>query len=227
MTGLAVGSGRFTTIRPARPVTFRLGLDLDNCAAQYERGLADHAEALLGRSMPPLTAWDGWEGWGLGRDEFFRLHDDAVDNGLFARLAAVPGVTDAMWALSDHGVAIAIVTSRLTRGGSHKRILDDTSAWLDEVADPTARDGRAGIPYVELHVTGDKASVACDLYIDDAPHNIDAIRAVHGRDSAIVFDRPYNRHLDGPRINRWGPEAVGMVLAAKARKEALIASPPA
>lgn len=218
------GSGRFRTIKPARPVTFRLGLDLDNCAGQYERGLAEHAATRLGRTMPPLTDWDGWSDWGLTREEFFDLHHDAVEHGLFARLEAVPGVTDAMWELSDNGVAIAIITSRLTRGGSHKRILDDTSAWLDDVSDPTARDTRTGIPYVELHLTADKAAVTCDRYVDDSPANIHAIRAAHGDASSIVFDQRYNRHVPGPRIDRWDARAVDMILAAKAAKESLTAS---
>ena len=59
-------------------------------------------------------------------------------------------------------------------------------AWLDQ----------HGIPYRDLCFLGDKPEVEADAYVDDAPHNVEALRAA-GND-VIVFDQPYNGHVDGP-----------------------------
>ena len=48
-----------------------------------------------------------------------------------------------------------------------------------------------------------------DAYIEDGPHNIEAFQR-DGRD-VIIFDQPYNRHLEGPRAASWA-EIEGMVL---------------
>ncbi len=43
--------------------------------------------------------------------------------------------------------------------------------------------------------------MGADAYIDDGPHNIEGLRAA-GR-TAIVFEQPYNRDLDGLRARNW------------------------
>jgi len=48
---------------------------------------------------------------------------------------------------------------------------------------------------------GAKTDVGADAYIDDGPHNIESLRAA-GR-TAIVFEQPYNRDLDGLRARNW------------------------
>ena len=48
-----------------------------------------------------------------------------------------------------------------------------------------------------------------DAYIDDAPHNITALRQLGN--TVIVFDQPYNRHItEGPRATDW-TEVEGIV----------------
>jgi 5'(3')-deoxyribonucleotidase len=81
----------------------------------------------------------------------------------------------------------------------------DTVAWLDAVS----------IPYRDLCFLGTKPQVEADCYVDDAPHNVRALRAIGAQ--VIVFDRPYNRDLDGPRATNW-PEVeqlVGEQMAAE------------
>jgi hypothetical protein len=48
---------------------------------------------------------------------------------------------------------------------------------------------------------GDKPEVGADLYIDDGPHNVEALREVGNR--VIIFDAPYNQHLGGTRARTW------------------------
>ena len=61
--------------------------------------------------------------------------------------------------------------------------MGDTAAWLDQHK----------IPYRDLCFLGAKPEVQADAYIDDAPHNIEALRGLGN--TVIVFEQPYNRSL--------------------------------
>jgi 5'(3')-deoxyribonucleotidase len=67
----------------------------------------------------------------------------------------------------------------------------DTVQWLDS----------EGIPYRDLCFLGNKPQVEADAYVDDAPHNIEALLA--GGNEVIVFDQPYTRHVEGVRATTW------------------------
>ena len=93
--------------------------------------------------------------------------------------------------LSDAGVWIRIITHRLYVNWSHATAISDTVEWLDRVR----------IPYRDICFMGDKPEVGADLYIDDGPHNIEALRDTGNR--VIIFDTPYNRHVAGTRARTW------------------------
>ena len=71
------------------------------------------------------------------------------------------------------------------------------------------------IPYRDLCFLGAKPQVEADAYIDDAPHNIEQLRAAGN--TVITFDQPYNRSLSGgPRARSWaGVEEIVTSLAAE------------
>jgi 5'(3')-deoxyribonucleotidase len=106
-------------------------------------------------------------------------------------MPVVEGAADALWRLSDAGVWIRIITHRLYNNWGHAVAVGDTVAWLDAV----------GIPYRDLCFLGAKPQVEADCYIDDAPHNVHALRESGAH--VIVFDRPYNHGIDGPRAATW------------------------
>ena len=194
---------------------FVLGVDLDGVCG-------DHAEAFRRvvaseRGIDPgdlceQRTWDFTE-WDMDREEFERLHRLAVlDHRMFRTMPVVPGAAATLWRLSDAGVWIRIVTHRLYTNWGHATAVADTVAWLDE----------AGIPYRDLCFLGDKPQIEADVYLDDAPHNIAALRATGAE--AIVFSQPYNEHVDGPRANGWS-EVEDLVLAAMVRR-GLVVQPP-
>jgi 5'-nucleotidase len=111
---------------------------------------------------------------------------------MFRDMPVLDGVSDALWRLSDAGVWIRLITHRLYANWGHAVAVADTVAWLDD----------AGIPYRDLCFLGQKPQVEADCYIDDAPHNIESLRAAGN--PVIVYDQPYNRSLDGPRARDWG-----------------------
>jgi len=186
---------------------FVLGLDLDGVCSDYEGGFRDHCVSLTGKpasEFGPQTHWSfQTSGWVETEREFYDLHARAVGRGLFADMAAIDGVSKHLWALSDADVHIRIITHRLCINGSHGRAASDTVAWLE----------KHNIPYRDLCFVADKSKVGADVYIDDAPHNVAALRAAGGY--TIVFDTLYNRDVDGPRAHSWA-EVAELVLARKA-----------
>jgi 5'-nucleotidase len=185
---------------------FILGVDLDGVCGDYSNALRQVVAAEKGLdlgTLPVQASWDFLE-WDLGPGEFLELHRKAVlEHRIFRSMPPVAGAADALWRMSDAGIWIRIITHRLYGNWGHAVAVGDTVAWLDSV----------GIPYRDLCFLGAKPQVEADCYIDDAPHNVDALRASGAY--VIVFDQLYNRDLDGPRAADWteAEELVGARVA--------------
>ncbi len=188
--------------------SFVFGVDLDGVCADYTTGFRDIVAEVKGVSIDDLPlerSWDFRE-WGLTPDDFNELHNYAVsERRMMASLPAFEGCADALWRLSDAGVWIRIITHRLYVNWGHAAAVGDTVSWLD--------DNR--IPYRDICFLGAKPQVEADVYIDDAPHNVEALRATGN--PVIVFDQPYNTDLDGYRAHTWTEveELVMELVAAK------------
>lgn len=173
---------------------FVLGVDLDGVCADHAaafREVVARERGIDPASLPPQATWD-FADWGLTDEEFEALHRRAVlEQRIFRTMPAVAGCADALWRLSDAGVWIRVITHRLYANWGHAIAVGDTVAWLDA----------QGIPFRDLCFLGQKPEVEADAYIDDAPHNVQALRAAGN--PVIVFDQPYNADLDGPRARSW------------------------
>jgi hypothetical protein len=179
---------------------FVLGVDLDGVVADYENGFREFIakkKNIEPSSIPSATNWSfSQSGWPIADErEYLELHREAVaKERLYANLKPISGASEALWALSDAGIRIRIVTHRLVINFSHAPAVTDTVSFLDQ----------HNIPYRDLTFVKDKADVGTDLLIDDAPHNIINLRAAKGEESAMVFDQPYNRDIAGLRAHSWG-----------------------
>lgn len=175
--------------------TFVLGVDLDGVCADYTTAFAAVVAEAKGCAVEDLPAGRSWdfEEWGLDAlGGFEALHRAAVlEQRIFRDMPVIEGCAAALWRLSDAGVWIRIITHRLVVHWGHQVAVGDTVAWLDA----------NGVPYRDLCFLGRKPEVEADLYIDDAPHNVTALRAA-GND-VVVFDQPYNQAVDGPRAATW------------------------
>jgi 5'(3')-deoxyribonucleotidase len=185
---------------------FVLGVDLDAVCADYNAAFRQVAATEMRLPIESLTtevSWDFGE-WGLDREGFLALHRTAVqEHRMFREMPAIDGASESLWRLSDAGVWIRVITHRLVTNWGHALIVSDTVEWLD-----TRR-----IPYRDLCFLGRKPEVQADAYVEDAPHNVEALRA--GGNTVIVFDQPYNRHLDGLRASTWSEvEAIVAELVA-------------
>ncbi len=172
-----------------------LGVDLDGVCGDYEdafRQVVARRRGLDPDQLQPQTTMDAYTEWGLTFEELQHLHRLAVvEDRIFRTMTPLDGVSEALWRLSDRGVWIRIITARLLFSGIHETSAADTAAWLDANA----------IPYRDLCFINTKPDVGADLYVDDSPGNVIALREA-GR-ATIVFDQPYNRHLPGPRATTW------------------------
>ncbi|MBA3606552.1 MAG: hypothetical protein H0W46_11410 [Acidimicrobiia bacterium] len=177
-------------------------VDLDGVVADHTGRFREIMAEIRGVEPETMTlerSWDFTE-WGFQPDEYSTYHRIAVmDHDMFRTMALVEGAADGLWRLSDAGIWIRIITHRLYVNWGHEKAVGDTAAWLDEHR----------IPYRDLCFLGAKPEVDADAYIDDAPHNIEQLRAL-GK-TVITFDQSYNRHLtDGLRAASW-PEAEAIV----------------
>lgn len=176
-----------------------LGCDLDGVVGNYEsifREYVSKDKNVEVTTIGPQTSWDFTEsGWPISsRDEFIELHKKAVvEEHMFANMPVMENASEVLWRLSKKGVHIIVVTHRLMIPGfGHNKVtIADTIEWLD----------KNNIPYRDICFIADKPRFQADLYIDDAEHNIVAMR--EAGIPAVVFDQKYNQKLSGPRVHNW------------------------
>ncbi|MBD3778731.1 hypothetical protein [Cellulomonas sp. ES6] len=173
-----------------------LGLDIDGVCADYTSAFREFCSARMNlpeSSFPEPTAYNlvaaGWPFSSV--DEYLKYHREAVEDGLYARVPAYAGVSEALWSLSSADVHVRIVSHRLFLSGLHRVIVRDTADWLE----------RQDIPYMSLCMTGLKDSIEATVYVEDSPSMIRALRKA-GSD-VVIFDQPYNRDLAGARFSDW------------------------
>lgn len=170
---------------------FSLGLDLDQTTAQWvpamRTWLAAHRGVELER-IPDAHSYDLIAvGWFADAAEQRQLMAAAHDSGVLRGLKPFDGALDALRRLSLAGVQIDVITSRDV-GAAYEA---DTEHWLAACA----------LPHRSLTFASDKSTVRADVYVDDSPSVIAALRRA-GRE-VIAFDQPYNRHVAGPRACNW------------------------
>lgn len=184
---------------------FVLGVDLDGVCADYTSGFRHIVADATGTDPALLGDPTHWEfsqsGWPIrDRDHYMALHKHAVlEHRLFATMDEIPGASDALWRLSDAGVYIRIITHRLVVNWGHDIAVGDTVSWLQA----PRSDGRPRIPYRDVCFCANKADVGADAYVDDAPHNVAALRLGNRSNDVICFDAPYNQHVPGLRAQNW------------------------
>ena len=182
---------------------FVLGVDLDGVCADFYQGLRPIAAEWLG--VPPDTlspeVTHGLSEWGIDAAPggYQALHRFAVtQRNLFRELRPMDRAPATLRMLSSMDVRIRIITNRLFIKYFHQQAVSQTIEWLDYY----------DIPYWDLCFMRDKAAVGADLYIEDAPENVEQLRA--DRYPTIVFSNSTNRDLAGPRADSW--ESVGRMV---------------
>ena len=164
----------------------RLGIDLDGVVADFNAGWIRLHRHEFGSDLRPemVQTWDGlhelggfadmgafWR-WARGNDE---------RPSIFRHLDPYPDAVETLHRLDRAGHDVVIVTTK----PRWARV--DTLRWLADHDLPTA----------EVHMTEVKYRVACDIYLDDAPHVLPEL-VEHRPDATVCrFVRPWNTAVDG------------------------------
>jgi len=181
---------------------FVLGVDLDGVVADFYGGLRPIAAEWLGEPVESLTpeVSYGLPEWDLNRaGAYEQLHRFAVTQREFFRiLTPLPGAPAVLRRLSARDIRIRIITHRLFIKYFHEKALNQTIEWLEH----------HGIPYWDLCFMKDKAAVGADLYLEDAPGNVEKLRAAGQQ--VICVGNSTNRNVLPPRAESWA-EVEGLV----------------
>ena len=174
---------------------FVLGVDLDGVVADFIGGLRPIAAEWLGVGDSSLTAEIRYEfpEWNLNDfGGYDALHRFAVkERDLFKNLPPIEGAPAVLRRLSTKGIRIRIITHRLFIKWFHEEAIQQTVKWLEH----------HGIPYWDLCFMRDKSAVGADLYLEDNPDNITALR--NDGHKTIVVANSMNRNLPEPRADNW------------------------
>ena len=172
-----------------------LGVDLDGVCADFYARMREIAAEWLEVDLSSLTkdVSYGLTEWGIRDEDHYRqLHRFAVtQRDLFETCAPIKGAATTLRRLSDEGYRIRIITHRLFINFFHEASVRQTIRWLD----------KHGVPYRDLCFMGEKDQVGADVYIDDSPDNLTALRAAGHY--AICFANSANKGIEAPRARKW------------------------
>jgi uncharacterized HAD superfamily protein len=136
----------------------RIGVDADGVLADFDKSMVDGYNRSFDADLEykQITHWDAFEsltGW---------THDEWWDwvvkdhQRVFLDAPPLPGAVEGMRALKDAGHELAIISAKPKWAAGHM------IEWLHQHE----------VPYDEIHITSKKSLVICDVYIDDALHNV-------------------------------------------------------
>ena len=162
----------------------RLGIDLDGVVADFNSGWIRRYNQEFGADVAfdSVVAWDGIPALTHFRHmgDFWEWAKDHDGHTLFRHLETYDGALDTLRRLSRAHQIVVITTKP---GWA----VHDTFAWISDRRFPTR----------EVHITRQKWSVTCDVYLDDAPHVLDDLLAARPEATVCRFVRPWNASVDG------------------------------
>src|ERR1051326_1606631 len=199
------------------PSALRIGVDLDGVVADFVSGWVRRYNTEFGARLRIRDAVD-WDAAAelthfSSMGEFWRWARHAGPDGrsLFRALPRYPGAVDGLRELQRLG-HVVVLTSK------PQWAVADTLAWLGEL----------DLPLREVHVTNDKATVDCRVYVEDSPQQLADLRR-HRPDAVVCrWVRPWNHAMDGCLdVDSWADVHLRLRTCATAPLRARGAAPPA
>lgn len=171
------------------------GVDIDGVLADLHTPFTAFVSERVGRELPYPSQWDMSEQWGMTSDELLGWFREFTIERRYRDLPVIEGAADTLWRLHEAGVHIRIITHRLFIPDLHDIFVADTGHWLQ----------KSNIPFWDVCIMGKggrKYDVGADIYIDDSPHVIEALR--ENRKAVLIYNRVYNQGYPGvPRVHNW------------------------
>ena len=171
----------------------RLGIDLDGVVADFNAGWMRRYNDDFGATLTPdlVDGWDvipsitridsmgdfwRWASGGESRPSIFRI------------LPPFEGAIASLHSMVDDGHDVIILTTKPSWAES------DTYSWLAE----------HDVPTTEVHMLGDKWTVPCSVYLDDAPFMVEGLRSHRPEATVCRFVRPWNHPVPGAMdVHSW------------------------
>lgn len=163
----------------------RIGVDLDGVVANFTKGWTKYYEEEFGKKILE----DDIQSWGLSEPlthfkedlDFWKWAKDINGSSIFRNLEVYENSVETLNELSKSGHDIVIISSKPWWS------IHDTLMWL----------GENKIPTKEIHFIEDKWTIDCEVYIDDAPYQLENYKENTVDKKIIRFVRSYNKPLDG------------------------------
>ena len=163
----------------------RIGVDLDGVVADFTDGWTSQYKKDFCKEISENDITE----WGLAKPlthfeeeiDFWNWAKDIDGSSIFRNLKTYDDAIEVLINLSLMGHEIVIISSKPWWS------IHDTLMWL----------GENKIPSKEIHFTEDKWKVSCDVYIDDAPHQLESFVKNVPDKLILRFIRPYNRFVEG------------------------------
>jgi 5'(3')-deoxyribonucleotidase len=194
-----------------RAERLRLGIDLDGVVADFNTGWMERYNRDFGATLhhSQVVSWDGMVGLTHfpSMDEFWEWAQTG-GSSIFRELPPFPGAVETMTELAaDHRVVI--ISSK------YDWAIPDTLAWMSEHR----------LPAREIHFVWDKTTVPCDIYLEDAPHNLEALVDAHPDALVCRMVRSWNEPVAGARdVADW--EEFARAVAERAARHELARETP-
>ena len=172
----------------------RLGIDLDGVVADFNKGWISQYNREFGVELPEdaMTTWSGMVNLThfADMDAFWEWAQDFGNGSLFRHLDTYPDALPALERLAERHDIVILTTKP-------EWAVHDTFSWIADKELPTR----------EVHIFDfgqPKSAIECDVYLEDAPHNL--IDLVNNRPDEVVarFVRPWNDTVPGANdVNDW------------------------
>jgi 5'(3')-deoxyribonucleotidase len=177
----------------------RLGIDLDGVVADFNSGWISRYNSQYGAELPTdaVTEWDAIPSLTHFEDmrAFWKWARDHDGHSLFRHLETYPEAVESLWKLIKARHQVVIITTKPAWA------IHDTFAWIAQHQIPTR----------EVHITDQKWTVDCHLYLDDGPHVLEELVARRRERTVCRFVRPWNQPVEGAvDVDSW-PEFVDLV----------------
>ena len=169
----------------------RLGIDLDGVVADFTAGWIARYNPEFGADLhrDQVETWAGmlelthFE----TMDEFWQWTAQGANGSIFRNLDTYPGALESLDRLARNHDIVILTTKP-------DWAIHDTFAWISD----------QGILTREVHILEDKWRVPCDVYLDDAPHQVESLVRQRPDTTVCRFVRPWNQPVLGARdIHDW------------------------
>ena len=161
----------------------RVGLDMDGVLADFNAGWMARYNSDFGTHLEPsmVIAWEGlYRLTHFGSMSDFWIWAQGDGHSTFRDSPALPGAIEAARRIA-RSHRLVVVSSKF------EWAIPDSMGWL----------AAHGVPAREVHFLWDKTLAACDVYLDDAPHQLEELRSGLPEATICRMVHPWNAPLPG------------------------------